>query len=224
MADSYVALPTDSTGKTVRTYKRGAATDDPHDSYLVRSAARVVTNYGIASTFRTPGRASVSQYIFALGCSSSSTVNIVLHRLVIIVDHTALLAAVAAAARLHRVAYTNISNGTSLTKGRLNTTLSANAQVSAWGDASADGTGSGTTLTISATQSRVWGTIIPRMHTAVGQVQGMQFSLLPPLSNTYPVIIRPGGALAVEIAAPATSANPTTNHYLVNCVWEEYTE
>ena len=62
-----------------------------------------------------------------------------------------------------------------------------------------------------------------RMHTLAGQVLAPDNLLIPTLSENTPVILRPGEALVVQVVSAATTSNPNTNNWFVQCVWEEFT-
>jgi hypothetical protein len=60
-----------------------------------------------------------------------------------------------------------------------------------------------------------------RLHTTTGQVLALDNSLLPTLVENTPFILRPGEALLVQVVAAAGTSNPNTNHWFVQCCWEE---
>jgi hypothetical protein len=60
-----------------------------------------------------------------------------------------------------------------------------------------------------------------RLHTAVGQVLGNDNNILSIICEATPVVLRPGEGLLVHIVAAATTSNPATNFYFVQCAWSE---
>jgi hypothetical protein len=223
MADSYVQLPSDGSGKRMRTYKRGANANDPHDPYVIPVPDRIISNFGTVASFRTPGRAATDQKIFAISNANGSSILVAVKRLVLQLDATAVLTAVMPVARTYRCATTALSNGTTLTKQRLDTTYSASSSVVCWGDASADGTNSASALAVSAVGDPVWQQFSMRLHTAVGQVLAPDNFMIPASCEDVPLILQANEALVIRVDAAATTSNPTTNHWWVQAAWEEYT-
>jgi len=181
---------------------------------------RVVSFQGMVATFRTPGRAATAQNLFSIFNASGSTTLVAVRRLVVQMDATAVLTAVAALFKCAR-STTLPTNGTTLTKVAVDTNLSSSASVTCLGDASADGTGSGTTLT-STPGTAFWAQYLMRLHTAVGQVIAADENIIPLICDSNPIILRASQGLLVHIVAAATTSNPATNHYVTNCFWEEY--
>jgi hypothetical protein len=60
-----------------------------------------------------------------------------------------------------------------------------------------------------------------RLHTAVGQVLANDNPLIPTLCEDTPVLLRDSEYLLVQIVATAGASNPATNHWFVQCMWEE---
>lgn len=205
----------------VRTRERTVGGNTVAEQYVILQEERVRSFEGYATSFRTPGRAATTQNIFSIYNTTGSSVLVAVKRLSIQMDATAALAAVAKTVFTSRIT-TAPTNGTTLTKVTNDTTQSSAANVVITGDASADGTGSGTTLTATA-GTRMWSQFVMRMHTLVGQVLMDDESLIPHLSDDDPIILRANEGLLVSIAAAATTSNPATDQMIINCVWEEFT-
>jgi len=209
-------------GVTARGYQRGAGSGN-WDQFVVPVEDKVVSYRGRVGTFITPGRAAVSQKIFAIHNATGSTVLVSVNRIIVDVLHTAVKAVTVTppVIRLHR--FTAVpTNGTALTKNPLDTSLSSSASVTAWGDASADGTGSGTTLTVTIPSNSIidqkYG---PRVFTAVGYepIDTGGFLIGEP-----DVTLRALEGVAVFLdAATVTTGNPSTDRWSVMCDWTEYT-
>lgn len=210
-------------GVEARGYRRGTAGTDSWDQYVVPVRDRIPSFFGRACTFKTPGRAATTQKILALHNATASSVIVCVNR--ITVD---LLSTVAKAVtvippviRVHR--FTAVpTNGTALAKVALDTSQSSNASVTAWGDASADGTGSGTTLTVTIPASSMLHQIYgPRVITAVG------YEPIDTASFFYgepDITLRALEGVVVYLDnATGTTGNPATDWWIANVDWEEYT-
>ncbi len=175
---------------------------------------------GRVTTFRTPGRAGTTgQKLFALHNATGSTK--IVHVNVITVDiYQTVVKAVTVAPpviRIHR--FTAIpTNGTALTKVSKDTSLSANASITAWGDASADGTLSATTLTVTIpANSCVSQEFAPRLITAVGYEMFDRTEMVV----GYDIVLRPLEGLAVNLDYTLATQNPATDMWIVGCDWWE---
>jgi hypothetical protein len=67
----------------------------------------------------------------------------------------------------------------------------------------------------------LWQQFGMRLHTAVGQVLGVDNNVLTSITDNFPVVLRSGQGLIVHVVAAATTSNPATNSYFTQCVWEE---
>lgn len=104
---------------------------------------------GRASTFRTPGRAgTVGQKILSIHNATGSTVTVTVTKIFVDLYQTVVKAITVAPPIIRAWKVTVLpTNGTALAKTKICGTTTSNASVTVLGDASADGTGSGTTLT-----------------------------------------------------------------------------
>ena len=176
---------------------------------------------GMVATFRTLGNAATTHNIFTLENTAGSARIITVRRLVVQLDATAVLTAVMPQVKVSRPAALP-SGGTTLTKGTFDTTTSSVANVIARGATASDGGGA---TAITATPGTIhWQQYCMRLHTAVGQVLAPDNNALPALveSTTLdPFRIRANESILVQVVAAAGTSNPATNHWFVNCVWEE---
>jgi hypothetical protein len=168
-----------------------------------------------AATFRTLGAAATAQNLFVIrNTGATRVVNV--RRLVVQMDATAVLTAVMPIIKCCRISAA--SGGTALTKVDWGGTAS-HADIVVLGANASDG---GTATAITATPSvTLWQQYGMRLHTAVGQVLGLDNNVLSAISENYPVRLGNGEGLLVHIVAAATASNPATNHYFVQCAWEE---
>ncbi len=218
MTDSFVGLPADGAGKQLRTRLRGTT----HDQYVIPTSTRNVSNTGLVTTWRTIGAAALTQNLFAISNASGSTTLIAVRRLVAQIDHTAILAAVMPQIKAVRITAGIAGGGTLLDKKQLDTSLVENAGVTVRGATASDG-GAATAITGTLDAGAIWQQFGSRMHTAVGQILGNDNSVLPTLVENDPIILRANQALVVQVVATATTSNPATNHWFVQCVWDEFT-
>lgn len=204
----------------VRTRERSVGGNTVAEQYVIPISERVPSYKGFAASFRAPGRAAVAQNLFAI-FNASASVLVGVRRLSVQMDATAALATVAKAIKSSRIT-TVPTNGTSIAKGVFDSALTSDAGVTLFGDASADGTSSATTLTSTA-GTFAWAQLVMRLHTAVGQVLMDDESLIPQLCEDDPVILRQNQGILVSIVAASTATNPATDFHVVNCMWEEFT-
>lgn len=219
MADGFIQLPADSTGKKLRTRDRGAV---GHDQYVVPTDNRLVSFRGRAATFKTPGRAAVSQKILTLHNASGSTVLVDVNKVRIDLLQTVAKAVtvIVPVMRLYRITVLP-TNGTVLTKVPLDTTQASSASVVVTGDSSADNTGSGTTLTATIPAGNILGqSYAPRIITAAGYEMIDTLELLQ--EGTITLRALEGVAIFLEDAV-VTTGIPATDKYIAFIDWDEYT-
>lgn len=188
-------------------------------------ARRIVTYKGRFSTFKTPGRAAVSQKIAAIHNATGSTVIVKVNRIKVDMLSTVAKAVTVIPPLLRVVRFTAVpTNGTAGTKVPFDTSLASNSAVTVWMDASADDTGSATTLTCSPTAGAVAGvlaeTFAPRMISAAGyeMIDVTEFFVGDP-----DVELRALEGLCVFLdAATVTTGNPATDSWVASVDWEEY--
>lgn len=185
------------------------------------NSSQVVLYKGRASTFKTLGRAGTAgQKIFAIHNSSTSTVIVDVQRIYVDVMQTAARVIEPPAIRLWK--FTAVpTNGSAVTKVPEDSALTSNAQVTVWQDASADNTGSGTTLTVTLPGgtfvSQTWGA---RALTLVGYEQFDREIFFE--SSEEDLTLRAGEGAAVFLDYTAAVANPITDKWIVTCRWIEY--
>lgn len=187
-------------------------------------AARIITYKGRVATFRTTGRAgTIGQKLFAIHNATDSAVMVKVNRIKVDVVNTAVRAIGVEPALIRLWKFTAVpTNGTQLTKVPRDSSLTSSSSVTVWGDASADKTGSGTTLTITLPAgtffSEEYG---PRNFTAVGQEGADRITFLE--GETDEVMLRPLEGVCVFLDYATATFNPVTDFWTATCDWEEYT-
>jgi hypothetical protein len=168
-----------------------------------------------AATFRILGNAATTQNLFTI-LNTGATRVVTVRRLVMQMDATAALTAVMPLVKTCRVAAATA--GTVMTKVDWGT-VASHADIVVRAANAADG---GAATAITATPgATLWQQYGMRLHTAVGQVQGIDNNVLSAISENYPVRLGNGEGLLVHLLAAAAGSNPATNHYFVQCAWEE---
>jgi hypothetical protein len=223
-------------GVEVRGYRRGTLSTDSWDQYVIPVKDRIVSFTGRAATFVTPGRAAVSQKILALHNATGSSVIVNVNRIRVDLLSTAFKAITVLPPIIRINRFTTLpTNGTALTKTALDSTLTSNASVTAWGDASADnsgaGTSSATTLTITAGAvlaqgyaPRYTGFATPNVTAASGVPMYEMLDTIEFFVGEPDITLRALEGICVFLdQATVTTGNPTTDKWLAVIDWEEYT-
>jgi hypothetical protein len=168
-----------------------------------------------AASFRILGNAATAHNLFVI-YNTHATRIVTVRRMVMQMDATAALTAVMPIVRSCRIA--SYSGGTALSKIDWGTDAS-NAAIQVVGANAADN-GAATAITATPTAT-LWQQYGMRMHTLVGQVQGIDNNVVSAISENYPIRLALNQGLLVHIVAAAAASNPNTNHYFVQCAWEE---
>lgn len=175
---------------------------------------------GRATTFRTPGRAGTTgQKIFALHNATASTKVVHINKIDVDLVQLAVIAVTVLPVIVRLQRFTAVpTNGTVLTKVAKDTALSSNASVTAWGDASADGTGSATTLTVTLPAG---GTLAEEFSARLITAAGYEPFDKEEFLVGYDVVLRPLEGICLYLDYALATSNPTTNHWIVGCDWWE---
>jgi hypothetical protein len=228
VAESFLQLPPDDTGKKTRTYDTGTP---GHDQYMIFGDEHLVSFRGRACTFRTPGRAGTAgQKIFAIHNAVGSTTLVDVTKIVIdaAVTTTKIMTSQPPLVRVHRFTTVPTSgSGTQVPKVALDTTLTSNASVTCWGNASADGTNSGVNLAVTIpANSCVAQEYAPRQVNALITSPGVGYEMagnIEFLVGTNVITLRAGEGLVVFLGYTLAAQNPITDMWSVMCRWQEYT-
>ncbi len=219
MPDGFVQLPADGAGKKLRSFDRGTP---GHDQYVVPVDPRIITFRGRGSTFRMPGRAGTAgQKIAAIHNATGSTVLVNVNRVMLDLAVTAAKAVTVLPPiiRIHR--FTALpTGGTALPKVPLDTADTSSASVTAWQDASADGT-SGTALAVTIPASNILTEeFAPRLITAAGYEVADRLAFF---EGEPDIVLRALEGIVIELVYVLATQNPVTDMWIVQIDWDEYT-
>lgn len=175
---------------------------------------------GRAQTFRTPGRAGTTgQKILALHNATGSTKLVRIEQLAVDLFQTVVKAVTVPPPiiRVHR--FTALpTGGTALGKVARDTALSSNGSVTAWGDASADGTSSASALAVTIpANSLLTQEFAPRLITAAGYEMFDRTVLL----EGAKLLLRALEGIVVFVDYAAATQNPVTDMWVAGCEWVE---
>ena len=175
--------------------------------------------YFSAVTFRSPGTALMTQNLFTLENTTGSARIVKIRRLSVQVDPTASLTTFMPLVKTSRTTAIP-SGGTILTKAVFDTAgVASVANVVARGCNSSDGGGASVITAIPYTVA--WQQYCQRQYSTAGQALGVDNDILSEIVVNYDLLLRANEAIVVQVVSPAPISNPTTNNYVVNCVWEE---
>lgn len=176
-----------------------------------------MANYFSATSFRTLGSAATPHNLLTIENIDATTL-VKIRRVTVQLDATAVLTAVMPQIKTSRATAVP-TGGTTLNKAQFDTTIASDSNTIVRGATASDG-GVATAITATAGTS-IWQQYNMRLHTAVGQVLGVDGSVLPTLVADQDLILRQNEALLVQVVASVGTSNPATNFWIVNVVWEE---
>lgn len=199
----------------------GSATEVSSTNPLPVTETKIPLFRGRASTFRTPGRAGTAgQKIMSIHNATGSAIKLKVSKIVVDVACT-VVKAVTVLPPIIRVWKVTVlpSNGTTLTKNKIAGSTTSSANITVLGDASADATGSGTTLTATLPA----GTILTqefasRLITAAGFEPADRVEFL--LGSEVELLALEGIVVFVDYVL--ATQNPTTDMWIASIEWEEF--
>jgi len=176
---------------------------------------------GRSSSFRTLGRAGTSgQKILAIHNATGSLIAVKVKKITVDMFCTVIKAITVAPPIVRIWKFTALpTNGTTLTKNKIGGTTTSDASATVRGDSSADGTGSGTTLTVTLPVGTILDQkVAPRVITGAGEISTSA------LEFDYPDGIQLGPLEGVCVFLDYTTAtqNPTTDMWTASIQWEEF--
>ena len=215
-------------GVEARGYRRGSASTDGWDQYVVPVRDRITTFNGRASTFRVPSRAAATQNVLSL-YNNSATVIVAVNRILFDMYQLTAGALTVHPPIVRTSRFTTLhTNGTAVGKVGLDTTQTSDSAVTVLGDASADGTSSGTALTVTIPANNVltqeFGSRIAGgagTNPIFEPADRMEFFVGQP-----DVILRQGQGINLHLVfqtAPVAGTATVGLHYIGVVDWEEYT-
>jgi hypothetical protein len=176
-----------------------------------------MANYFSASSFRTLGSAATPHNILTIENIDATTL-VKVRRITVQLDATAVLTTVMPQIKTSRA--TGVpTGGTTLNIARFDSTIAPDSNTIVRGATASDG-GAATAITATA-GTTIWQQYNMRAHTLVGQIIGVDGSVLPSLVADVDFILRQNEALLVQVVASAGASNPATNFWIVNICWEE---
>jgi hypothetical protein len=219
-------------GIALRGYRRSALSTGSWDQYVVPVDDRIVTYAGRASTFLTPGRGAAGQKILALHNATGSAVRINVNRIRVDLRSgtigTKVLTTLPPIIRIHR--FTAIpASGTVLAKTTLDSGGSSNPAVQVWGDASANGTSSATTLAVTipsnSALAQVYGPRILGASTADASASGYEvLDSVTFFEDESDIVLRALEGICVFLDQSDVAGNVTADQWAAVIDWQEYTQ
>lgn len=175
---------------------------------------------GKASTYNTPGRAGTAgQKILSLHNATGSSVTVKV--LSVKVDGSStVVKAITVPPPIIRLWKVTVlpTNGTALTKNKIGGTTTSSASVTVLGDASADGTGSATTLTATLPA----GTILEAQYAArFITAAGYEPADVNELNADSPITLSALEGVVVFLDYTLATQNPTTDRWIASIEWTE---
>jgi hypothetical protein len=184
--------------------------DDPSISYK-----------GRAQTFRIPGRAGTTgQKLLTLHNATGSTKIVQINQVTVDTVATVVKAVTVLPPiiRVYRITALP-TGGTAITKTPRDSSLSSSTSITVLGDASADGTNSGTALSATLPGGSVLTQeFAPRLITAAGYEMFDRTEFF----STTTITLRALEGICVAIDYTLATQNPTTDMWIVGCEWDEY--
>lgn len=231
MAEGYVGVAPDGTGKKLRTRERVVGAATVQEQYVIVQGEAVPINRLWTSSLRIPSRAinaAGTQPLFTLwnGIASGGN-NVSVRRLSVEIDSVAALAGGSPILRLMRMS-TAGSGGTALTPVRQFTSDAAlNALVVARADHQGDLASATTALVAGTADTNVmWSQTVPRAHTLVGFQVTTEYNMLPndsQLMSQDPLILRPQEGALIRLDASAAAIAAAAFTFAVKAVLAEFT-
>lgn len=185
----------------------------------VSMGAESVLFKGRANTFNIPGRAGTTGQKILSIWNAGSNVKVYVNKAIVDLAQTVVKAVTVAPfpIRMYKVVVAP-TNGTVATKNKIGGTTTSHADVTVRGDASADNTGSATTLTATLPAGAIiTQEFAPRLITAAGyemadRIEFFQDSVVELLS---------GEGLVMHLEYTLATQNPTTDRWIAGIEWSE---
>jgi hypothetical protein len=197
--------------------------------------SKEVSFKGRFTIFDTPGRAgTVGQKVAAIHNASASTVLVDVEKITIdlVMAAAAGQAATILPPKIRVWRFTAVpTNGTAMTKVPEDSSLTSNSAVTVWGDASADTTGSVTTLTITLPAGNALAQAFAPRLLLIGTTGST--TQVPPTYEPFDretfledemnaITLRPLEGICLFIDYVVATNNPITNHWVATMRWTEY--
>lgn len=184
-------------------------------------AKKQVTYKGRGASFQIPGRAGTAgQKLMSIFNAAGSNVIVDVATVLLDLNSTAAKTVQGPAIRLYKVTAAP-TNGAAVTKMAEDSTLTSNTNVTLLQDASSDNTGATTALTSTLTAGQVWTQTYPsQLYTVVGFAPFDTHRFLP--GEEEFITLNAGEGMVTMLDYTVATANPTTERWVVDIRWLEY--
>lgn len=212
--------PTNPNGQAVMASSLPIVVASNQSAIPVSVSQGVAIFRGRACTFRTPGRAGTAgQKILSLHNATGSVITVTIEKVFVDTVMTVVKAVTVLppVMRLYKVTVLP-TNGTALTKVKIGGSGASSASITVLGDASADGTGSATTLTATLPAGAViTQEFAPRLITAAGYEASDRTEWLGDTEVTLAAL----EGVVVMLDYTLATQNPTTDMWIAGIEWSE---
>jgi hypothetical protein len=215
-SNSFVQLPADGTGKKVGTWDPGDGTG--HLQKLWPISPQKISWAGYIASFRTPGRGATTQNLLAVHNATGSAVLADVSELIVEAERETAFTTTPPLIKISRFTVLP-TGGIVLSKVPQDTNGSPSGSLVVTGDASADGTSSGSALTVTL-GNQFGASFSPRAYTLAGMIDRYRREFIKP---DFPMTLRPLEGICAHVIAASGADNPTTNSYIVTVAVQEYT-
>ncbi len=207
-------------GVEARGYRRGTASTDSWDQYVIPVEDSIISYKGRAATFRIPGNAAVTQNLASIHNATGSTILVDVNRIIVDLTSTAIKALTVQqpVIRVYKVTVLP-TGGTALAKASLDSALTSSTSVELKQGASAHRVASALTATLPA-------------NAVIDQAQASRVISAAGAEPMDPVQFLDGepdltlraleGMVVVCEDAIVTTGNPATDWWTVVIDWTEY--
>ena len=212
--------PTNPNGQAVMASSLPIVVASNQSAIPVSVSQGVAIFRGRACTFRTPGRAGTAgQKILSLHNATGSVITVTIEKVFVDTVMTVVKAVTVLppVMRLYKVTVLP-TNGTALTKVKIGGSGASSASITVLGDASADGTGSATTLTATLPAGAViTQEFAPRLITAARYEVADRTEWLGDTEVTLAAL----EGVVVMLDYTLATQNPTTDMWIAGIEWSE---
>lgn len=202
-------------------YRTGAASTDPWWQYVVTRKDRLESWAGRGATNRIAGIAGTTgQKLLSIFNAAGSAVLVDVETVTCDVYQTAAKVVAPPILRLHRVT-TAPTGGTAVPKVANDTAQTSSSSVTVLQASSSDSTGAASAITATVAMSGlITQEPVARALTLVGYEQ---FDRLEFINDQRPILLRASEGLVLNLDYSVATSNPTSDIYIANIRWSEFT-
>ncbi len=206
-------------GVEARGYRRGAATTDGWDQYVILGKDRIESFRGRACSFRTLGIAgTVGQKLGTIFNAAGSAVIVDVELVALDVSQTAARVVAPPLIRGHKLTAVP-TGGTALTKIAADSALTSSASVTLLQGTASDGGAATAIVATPAANTIVNQEVAPRALTLVGYEQIDRIEWF----NGSAWTLRAGEGLLINLDYAVATSNPITDNWNLQFLWSEWT-